>query len=107
MAEGQRLALMEAAGMTIASDVLDEHGQCLLAAGSLLTARQLELLRARGIATVEVDAGPDDEARREARCAQMRERLERRFDRVIDQPLMNELLQTLVDYREKALQCRK
>ncbi|MCW8918797.1 MAG: hypothetical protein OQL08_08290 [Gammaproteobacteria bacterium] len=96
----QRPLAQVAAGEVVAADVVDGQGNMLLGAGGVVNARILEQLARRGVVSlpllVEVALSAEEVA---ARRAALEAQLDEQFACVRGQPLMEQLLQTVLRYR--------
>jgi hypothetical protein len=85
------------AGAVLAADVLDAHGEVLLAKGTGLTSSHLQLLRRRGVESVSVysedELPPRPGELLAAQLAAYLERQERVFSKVRGDPRMAALYQ--------------
>ena len=93
-----------AAGVTLAQEVLDLNGHCLMAADVVLTAANLASLKRRGIKNLviweEREISEEEmNARREACIAS----LEHRFRLLEDDAVMQQLKKILLTYRLQEL----
>ena len=86
-----------AEGAVLAADVLDAHGDVLLASGTGLTSSHLQLLRRRGVASVSVysedELPPRPGQLAAAQLAACLERQEQVFSKVRGNPRMEALYQ--------------
>lgn len=96
----QRPLAQVAAGEVVAADVVDGQGNMLLGAGGVVNARILEQLTRRGVVSlpllVEVTLSAEEVA---ARRVALEAQFDERFACVRGQPLMEQLLQTVLRYR--------
>lgn len=103
------LLLDEAAtGMTLAQEVLDVNGVCLVAVETTLTAAMLGSLKRRGVKSIVVweEQELSDEALEDARRGQAEawsQALEHRFRQVEDDANMKRLKEILLAYRLQGL----
>ncbi len=103
------LLLDEAAtGMTLAQEVLDVNGFCLVAAETTLTVAMLASLKRRGVKSLIIweEQELSEEALEDARwvqCEAWRQALEQRFRQVEDDANMQCLKEILLTYRLQGL----
>ncbi len=97
-----------ATGMTLAQDVADVNGVCLVAAETALTVAMLASLKRRGVKSLIVweeqelsDEALEDERR--AQCEAWSQALEHRFRQVEDDANMQRLKEILLAYRLQGL----
>lgn len=92
-------------GMSLARDVTDAAGNCLLPAGTALTELLLQRLRQRdGLAQVWVLADSAMSAQEKAaKRAQIEATLQARFAPVMERPLMQQLYEVTLDYLSESL----
>ncbi len=87
-------------GATLARDVLDASGKCLLAAGTELSTKTLALLQRRGVKSVALSQeNPLSAEQEEAWRQTMEQQLSWRFRQVQDDPHMQQLQGLLRKYR--------
>lgn len=99
------LALEEVvAGQTLGAEVCDAQGNCLLAAGCVLSERHLMSLANKGVTRVSVQQPVVvSEQEHSERRAQIEQQLEQRFRKMQDQPQMLKLKELVLRYRLEAL----
>jgi hypothetical protein len=91
-----------AAGDVLARELRDANGRFLLAKATKLTPELIGQLRRRGVDSVSVLVEiPAEAAEARRRCAT--ERLDRRFRKVVDDPVMKQLHATLTAFRLRYL----
>jgi hypothetical protein len=92
-------------GMTLAQDVIDASGNCLMVSGVVLTKNQLSSLKKRGINSIAIEfeqeiSAEEITALRNASIAQ----LDHRFRQVQDDVDMQRLKNVLLAYRLDCLE---
>lgn len=106
MKDKQHIELKQASpGMTLAQDLLDIEGHCLITTGTLLTENKLACLRCRGIRNLVVwgaEALSSQEIATRRSAAQTQ--LNRRFQQVEQEPTMQELKAMLLAHRLEDLE---
>ncbi len=110
MINEKTLVLDEAVtGMTLAQEVQDANGVCLVASGTVLTAAMLESLKRRGVKTIVVQEELElsEEKLEEEKQAQREawtRSLEQRFRQVENDANMQRLKRILLAYRLQGLE---
>jgi len=106
MKDKQHIELEQARpGMTLAQDLLDIEGHCLMTIDTLLTEDKLACLQRRGIRNLVVwgvkTLNPQEVA---ARSTAAQTQLDRRFRQVEQEPTMQELKAVLLAHRLENLE---
>lgn len=86
-------------GMRLAEAVTDQAGNILMQGGVELSESMLASLRRRDIAQIAIERDVDeDPAKREARLAELRQTLDRRFRKTGESPEAGLLYQAILDF---------
>ena len=91
-------------GVQLAEAVIDQQGMLLVAEGTILNDKLIQRLASKNIVTicVVVDEQLSDEEKN-VRHQQIEEQLNKRFRKVISNPLMQQLRDALISYRSGEL----
>jgi hypothetical protein len=94
-------------GLRVTSPVINEKGQLLLPAGTVLSDRHLRLLKSWGVGSVEIE-GPTDDAPDGQDLAPLQpmeeERFLRVFSGVLEDPLMKEIYAVIQSHMASRLE---
>lgn len=90
------------AGMVIACDIRDANGAVMIAGGTELNRRLIEVLKLRQVAEVEVLA-QEDASQRQSRRDKALAKLSQQFGVYAEDPVMQQLLALLERYHTRGL----